>query len=48
MGPVAPFLAGLSRDHLGSFSPFFIGLAVLMAVVLLAVAWMRPPHRVGA
>ena len=47
-GSVAPFLAGLSRDHLGSFSPFFIGLAVLMAVVLLAVAWMRPPHRVGA
>ena len=47
-GSVAPFLAGLSRDHLGSFTPFFIGLAVLMALVLLAVAWMRPPHRVGA
>jgi OFA family oxalate/formate antiporter-like MFS transporter len=47
-GSVAPFLAGLSRDRLGSFTPFFYVLAVLMALVLLAVACMRPPHRVGA
>jgi MFS family permease len=44
-GSVAPFLAGMSRDHLGSFTPFFLGLAVLMALVLVAVAWMRPPQR---
>ena len=47
-GSVAPCLAGMSRDHLGSFSPFFYALAVLMALVLLAVAWMRPPHRSAA
>ena len=46
-GSVAPFLAGLSRDHLGSFTPFFLALAVLMAIVLIAVAWMRPPHRIS-
>ena len=46
-GSVAPFLAGMTRDMTGSFAPFFVALAGLMALVLLAVAWMRPPHRVS-
>ena len=44
VGAVAPTLAGVTRDRSGSFTPFFVGLAVLVAVVLLAVALMRPPH----
>lgn len=44
-GAVAPFLAGMSRDRLGSFTPFFLGLALLVLVVTLAVALMRPPHK---
>ena len=44
VGAVAPTLAGVTRDQSGSFTPFFVGLAVLVAVVLLAVALMRPPH----
>ena len=45
VGSVAPALAGLTRDRMGDFTPFFVGLAVLMALVLLAVLLMRPPHR---
>jgi OFA family oxalate/formate antiporter-like MFS transporter len=45
IGAVAPTLAGLTRDHTGGFAPFFIGLSVLVALVLLAVAMMRAPHR---
>lgn len=45
VGSVAPFLAGMSRDRLGSFTPFFYGLAALMALVLLAVVAMRPPAK---
>jgi OFA family oxalate/formate antiporter-like MFS transporter len=45
VGSVAPALAGLTRDRLGDFTPFFVGLAVLMAVVMLAVLLMRPPHK---
>jgi OFA family oxalate/formate antiporter-like MFS transporter len=48
VGAVAPTLAGLTRDHTGSFTPFFIGLAVLVSLVLLAVVMMRPPHRTAA
>jgi cyanate permease len=48
VGSVAPFLAGLTRDETGSFAPFFWALAGLMALVLIAVAWMRPPHKVPA
>ena len=48
VGAVAPTLAGVTRDQTGSFTPFFIGLAILVALVLLAVAWMRPPHARGA
>jgi MFS transporter, OFA family, oxalate/formate antiporter len=44
VGAVAPTLAGLTRDHTGSFTPFFIGLSVLVALVLLAVIMMRTPH----
>jgi MFS family permease len=45
IGAVAPTLAGLTRDHTGGFAPFFIGLSVLVALVLLAVTMMRPPQR---
>ena len=44
VGAVAPTLAGLTRDHTGSFTPFFVGLAMLVALVLLAVVMMRPPN----
>jgi len=43
-GAVAPTLAGFTRDHSGSFSPFFVALAVLVGLVLLMVAMMRPPQ----
>ena len=48
VGAVAPFLAGLSRDRLGAFTPFFLGLSALVAVVLAAAALMRPPHKAPA
>jgi MFS family permease len=44
VGAVAPTLAGVTRDQAGSFTPFFIGLAVMVTMVLLAVLVMRPPH----
>lgn len=47
-GAVAPTLAGLTRDNTGGFMPFFIALSIAVAIVLLAVACMRPPHRSGA
>ncbi|HEY0266456.1 MAG TPA: MFS transporter [Rhizomicrobium sp.] len=48
-GAVAPTLAGLTRDQTGSFVPFFVGLAVLIGLVALAVITMRPPqHRKAA
>ena len=45
VGAVAPTLAGLTRDHTGGFTPFFIGLSVMVALVLVAVAMMRAPHK---
>jgi OFA family oxalate/formate antiporter-like MFS transporter len=45
VGAVAPTLAGLARDQTGSFVPFFIALGIAVALVMLAVIWMRPPHR---
>lgn len=45
VGAVAPTLAGLTRDYTGGFTPFFIGLAVMVALVLVAVAMMRAPHK---
>lgn len=44
MGAVAPTLAGVTRDQTGAFTPFFVVLAVLVALVLLAAMLMRPPH----
>ena len=44
VGAVAPTLAGLTRDQTGTFTPFFIGLSALVALVLLAVIAMRRPH----
>jgi MFS family permease len=43
IGSVAPAAAGLTHDHLGSFTPFFLGLSVVMALVLAATIWMRAP-----
>lgn len=48
IGAVAPTLAGLTRDQTGGFVPFLVGLAVLIALVMLAVAMMRPPGKVRA
>ena len=45
VGAVAPTLAGLTRDYTGGFTPFFIALSVLVALVLLAVIMMRAPHK---
>jgi OFA family oxalate/formate antiporter-like MFS transporter len=45
VGAVAPTLAGVARDRIGTFTPFLIGLAVLVALVMLAVTMMRPPHK---
>ncbi|HSS13371.1 MAG TPA: MFS transporter [Rhizomicrobium sp.] len=45
IGALAPTLAGLTRDHTGGFAPFFVGLSLLVALVLVAVAIMRPPQR---
>ncbi|MBA2589501.1 MAG: MFS transporter [Alphaproteobacteria bacterium] len=47
-GAVAPTLAGMTRDHTGGFTPFFVVLAVAVSLVLLAVAFMRSPRRSGA
>jgi MFS family permease len=44
MGAVAPTLAGITRDRTGGFTPFFVVLAMLVALVLLAAMRMRPPH----
>ena len=48
VGAVAPTLAGIARDRIGTFTPFLIGLAVLVALVMLAVTMMRPPHKSAA
>jgi MFS family permease len=45
VGAVAPTLAGLIRDRTGGFTPFFVVLALLVALVLLAVMTMRAPHK---
>jgi MFS family permease len=44
VGAVAPTLAGITRDRIGGFTPFFVGLALMVALVMLAVMLMRPPH----
>ena len=45
IGAVAPTLAGLARDRIGTFTPFLVGLAILVALVMLTVTVMRPPHK---
>jgi OFA family oxalate/formate antiporter-like MFS transporter len=45
VGAVAPTLAGFTRDQTGAFTPFFMGLASLVALVTLAVLLMRAPHK---
>jgi MFS family permease len=45
IGAVAPTLAGFTRDQTGAFTPFLVGLAVLVGLVMLAVALMRAPHK---
>ena len=44
IGAVAPTLAGVTRDQTGGFALFFVGLAFVVAVVVLAAALMHPPH----
>jgi len=48
VGAVAPTLAGIARDRIGAFTPFLIGLAVLVALVMLTVTMMRPPLKSAA
>jgi MFS family permease len=48
VGAVAPTLAGMTRDQTGAFTPFLFGLAAVVAVIMLAVLSMRPPHRSAA
>ena len=38
-------VAGFTRDQTGAFTPFLVGLAVLVALVTVAVAMMRAPHK---
>jgi len=45
VGAAAPTLAGLTRDQTGGFVPFFVVLALLVALVMLAVMTMRAPHK---
>lgn len=45
VGAAAPTLAGLTRDETGGFMPFFVVLALLVALVMLAVITMRAPHK---
>ena len=45
IGAAAPTLAGLTRDQTGGFMPFFVALALLVALVMLAVMTMRAPRK---
>jgi MFS family permease len=45
---VAPTLAGVTRDFTGGFMLFFVALALLIGVLLLAVMMMRAPRKVAA
>lgn len=48
IGAAAPTLAGLTRDRTGAFTPFLVGLAVVVMLVTLAVLVMRAPHKSAA
>ncbi len=45
LAAVGPWLAGVSHDRLGSFTPAFWGFAAVAACALAAVLAMRPPRR---
>jgi OFA family oxalate/formate antiporter-like MFS transporter len=45
VGSVGPVFAGFVADQSGSFVPAFLILGVLVLLVLIAVAWMKPPHQ---
>lgn len=45
VGAAAPTLAGLTRDQTGGFMPFFVVLAFLVALVMVAVMAMRAPRK---
>lgn len=47
IGSVGPAFAGFVADSSKSFVPAFLILGVLVLLVLLAVVWMNPPHRVS-
>ena len=48
VGSVGPTFGGYIADRTGSFVPAFVMLAVLVGLVLLAVLWMKPPHRAAS
>ena len=48
VGSVGPAFGGFVADRTGSFVPAFAILAALVLAVLLAVLWMKPPHRLNA
>jgi MFS family permease len=43
VGSAAPWLAGLTRVHSGSFVPFYLLLAVLMALIAAIALFLKPP-----
>ena len=47
LGSVGPVFGGFVADQTGSFVPAFLMLGGLVLLVLLAVVWMKPPHRVS-
>lgn len=43
VGSLAPFLGGLMREETGSFEVPFLLFALVPLLILMAVAWMKPP-----
>jgi len=43
VGAAAPFAAGLTRDHAGSFAPFLLLVAGLMAAMMLLALFLKRP-----
>lgn len=48
VGSAAPWLAGLTRDHSGSFVPFYLLLAVLMALTAAIAFFLKAPQASAA
>jgi MFS family permease len=44
VGAAAPWVAGVTRDQSGSFVPFYLLLAVLMAMIAAIAFFLKPPH----